>query len=57
MRNASLAFGFLTQNSSLTCQCFLVFQTPSEMSKKGIRVRYAELMTLLSVFKGTDNMD
>ena len=53
MQNASRAFGFLTRNSSCTCHWFLVFQRPSEMSKKGIRVRYAESMTLLSIFKGT----
>ena len=31
----------------------LIFQTPPEVSIKGIRVRYAEIMTLLSIFKGT----
>ena len=49
MRNASRAFGFLTRNPTSAHPN----QTPSEMSKKGIRVRYAELMTLLSIFKGT----
>ena len=53
MRNETRAFGFFTRNSSLTRQYILDFQTPSEMSKNGIRVRYAELMTLLSIFKGT----
>ena len=53
MQNASRAFGFLTGNLSWTHHYFLVFQTPSEMSKKGIRVRYTELMTLLSIFKVT----
>ena len=51
MQNASLAFGFLTRNSIWARPQFLVFQTPSEMSKKGIRVRYTEVMTLLSIFK------
>ena len=27
------------------------------MSKKGIRVRYTEFMTLLSIFKVTDHMN
>ena len=31
----------------------LIFQTPSEVSIKGIRVKYSEIMTLLSIFKGT----
>ena len=31
----------------------MVFQTLSEMGKKGIRVRYTELTTLLSIFKVT----
>ena len=53
MQNASRAFGFLTGYSSWAHHWFLVFQTPSEMSKKGIRVRYTELMTLLSIFKVT----
>ena len=35
----------------------LLFQTPSETSIKEIRVRYAQLMTLRSIFKGTVNMN
>ena len=35
----------------------LVFQTHSEMRFIGIRVRYAELMALLSTFKGTVDMN
>ena len=53
MRNASRAFRFLTRNSSSTRHYFLVFQTLSEMSNTRIRVRYAELMSLLGIFKGT----
>ena len=45
MGNSSRAFGFITRNSSRTRHWFL-------MSKKGIRVGYPELMTLLSIFKG-----
>ena len=57
MWNASGAFGYLTQSSSRTGHWFLVFQTLSEMGKKGIRVRYTELTTLLSIFKVTVDMD
>ena len=57
MPNASPAFGFLTRNSSWTRHYVLVFHTPSEMSKKGIRVTYTELITLLSIFKVTVDMD
>ena len=35
----------------------LVFETLSEMIIKGIRVRYAELMTLLSIFESTLHMN
>ena len=35
----------------------LVFQTPSEMSKKGIRVRYADFFTLRSKLKFTVDMN
>ena len=38
-------------------QLVLVFQTSSEMGKKRIRVRYTELMTLLSIFKVTVHMN
>ena len=34
-----------------------VFQTASETSIKGLRVRYAELITLLIIFKGTVNIN
>ena len=47
MRNASPAFRLL----------ILVFHTPSEMTKKGIRARYVELMTILSISKGTLDMN
>ena len=49
----SLAFEFLTQNSSLAHHWFLVFQTPSEMSIKGLRVRYARFITSLSALQVT----
>ena len=55
--SASLAFTFLTRNSTWVYHQLLVFQTPSEMSIKGLRVRYADLMTLVSIFKGTVNMN
>ena len=35
----------------------LVFQTPSEMSIKGIRVGMLNLMALRSMFKGTVDMN
>ena len=35
----------------------LVFQILSEMGIKKIRVRYAELMALLSLYKGTVDMN
>ena len=37
----------------------MVFHTPSEMSKKGIRVTYAEaeFMSLMKIFKGTVDMN
>ena len=40
MWNGSLAFEILTQNLSLAPHYFLVSQTPSEISIKGLRVRY-----------------
>ena len=42
-------------NSKLDLSTLLIFsfQTPSEMSKKGIRMKYAKLVTLLNIFKGT----
>ena len=57
MRNASPVFGVLTKNSSWTRHYVLVFDTPLEMSKKEIRVRCTELITLLSIFKVTVDMD
>ena len=53
MQNASLAFEILTQNSSLAHHQFLVFQAPSEMSIKELRVRYTEFFTSLSVLQVT----
>ena len=51
MWNTSLAFEILTENSSLAHHYFLVFQTPSEMNVKGLRVRYAEFITSLSALQ------
>ena len=48
MRNASPAFEILTRNSSLAHYQFLVFQTPSEMGIKALRVRYAEFIASMS---------
>ena len=45
MRNASLTFEILTQNSSEAHHQFSVFQTPSEMSIKGLSAGYAEFIT------------
>ena len=45
--NMSLDFSSMT----------LVFQTPSEMSMNGIKVRYAQLMGLRNIFKGTVDMN
>ena len=53
MQNASFLFGFLIRNLSCTRHEFLVFQKTSEISMKGIRKKYAERMTLLSILKGT----
>ena len=57
MPNASFVFGFPTRNPSLTRHYRLVFQIPSENSIKEIRVRYANILTLLSIFKSTVNID
>ena len=46
MRNASVAFGFLSENSTRASHQFLVFQTPSKLSTKGIRVSYVDVLTL-----------
>ena len=51
MRNANLAFEILTQSSSLEHNQFLVFQTPSEMSIKGLKLRYAKFITSLSALQ------
>ena len=50
--NGSVAFEFLTQNPKLGTLLFSFLDTFRE-GIKGIRVRYAELTTLLSIFKGT----
>ena len=47
----------LTGSWSGALRYLLVFQTPSEISINGLRVRYAELITLLSVFKSTVDMN
>ena len=46
---------FWTFNSKLH-HLFLVFHTPSEMSKKVIRVKYVDFLTLRRIFKGTVRM-
>ena len=56
MRNASLAFEVLTGEPSLAHCYFLVFQTPSEMDIKPLRVRYAEFISSRSAFQVTVNM-
>ena len=53
----SVAFGFLTRNPTWAHYQLSVFQKPSEMSIKGIRVRYADFLALLNVFKGTVNVN
>ena len=53
MPNASLSFEILTWNPSLAHHYFLVFQTPSEMSIKALRVRYAEFIASLSALQVT----
>ena len=53
MRNASVSFETLTQNLSLAHHQFLVFQTPSDMSIKEFRVRYAEFIISLSALPVT----
>ena len=59
MDNASFVFGIFNSKSEFNTPLVfsLVFQTPSEMTIKGIRVTYAELMNLLSMFKGTVGMN
>ena len=56
MRNATVVFGFLTENSTRASHQFLVFQTPSKMSTKVIRVWYVDVLTLSGIFKGAVNM-
>ena len=51
MRNASLAFGFLTQNSSLGELYFLHIQKRWEMFLRGIVKKYAADLILLIKFK------
>ena len=57
MQNASPAIEILTRNPSLAHHYFLVFQTPSEMSIKALRVRYAEFIASLSVPQVTVDMN
>ena len=57
MWTVSHAFRYLTPNSSWPCHKFLVLQTHSEVTIKGIRVRHAELMAFLGIFKGTVNIN
>ena len=56
MQNTSFAFEILTQNLSLAQHQFLFFQTPLEMSVKGLRVRYNEFITSLSPLQVTVNI-
>ena len=44
MQKGSLAFEFLTQNSSEAYFYFLDFQTPRKVRIKGIKVEYAVFM-------------
>ena len=44
-------------NFNLKSKCFLVLQTPSEMSIKAIRVEYAEFIALLSVLQVNVDMN
>ena len=57
MRNASHAFGLLFRSSSGTQHLLSVFHRPSEIRKKLLRVRYADFLTLQSIFKGTVHMN
>ena len=57
MQNASPAFGFLTRNLSWTRYYVLVSYNSSDMSKKEIRVRYAEFLTLRNKLKDTVDMN
>ena len=57
MLNAIVTFGFLPRNAIWIHYYFLVFQPLLGMSIKGTRVRYSDILTLLSIFKGTVNMN
>ena len=57
MRNASLAIEILTRSPSLAHHYFWVFQTPSEMSIKALRVRYAEFIASLNALQVTVDMN
>ena len=50
-------FGTFNSKSDLSTLLVFGFQTPSEMSIKGIRVRCDDILTLLSIFKGTVNIN
>ena len=56
-KNAKCRSCFWIFNSKFVLNTPLVVQTPSEMEIKGIRVRYADFMTLQSTFKGTVDMN
>ena len=49
----SLAFRFLTRDSTWAHYQFLVFQIASKMSINGISLKYVRFITSLSIFKGT----
>ena len=57
MQNSSFFFWNVNSKFELNTPLILVFETLLEMIIKGIRVRYAELITLLSIFKGTGDMN
>ena len=52
-----LTFAFLTRNSTSAYHQLLVFQALSQICINKLRVRYSELMTLLSIFQGTIDMN
>ena len=53
MQNASFSFEYLTVKFARAHHQFLVFQIASEVSIKGISLRFAEFITSLSILKGT----
>ena len=56
LKNVKLQSCIRIFNSNIRAEhttSIMFFQTPSEMNITEIRVRYAELMALLSAFKGT----